>query len=380
MATRKITAEQKHNPKLITKDLAKGRTALYLEFFIGSEREVKTDEDGKPMYYTSGKMAGQPIYAIKHSRKKERLELYLITSPQTPEQREQNKETLALARKIRDEREAKFKEDRLGYCVRAKSKVDFITYYTDFLEAYSKKDKRNVAQSLNRFKAFVEEKHPVCVSKRKDKEGNEVKTYKVAFTRLTPDLVTEFVEYLGEHSRGEGAHSTYARFKKVVKAAYKDGKLNTNPCEDITIPNSDDELKKEVLTADEVQQLVSTHYKGENNTIREAFVFSLLSGIRLCDVRELTFENIDYTTNRIHFEQSKVKGHSKNSKVDAPLNPTLVEMIGTPEEQGKSRDSKIFELPSHTMCNKALAHWCQRAGITKKITWHCARLSPATEN
>ena len=39
----------------------------------------------------------------------------------------------------------------------------------------------------------------------------------------------------------------------------------------------------------------------------------------------------------------------------------------------------IFNLPSHTMCLKALKHWTTRAGIEKHITWHCGRHSFATQ-
>ena len=53
-------------------------------------------------------------------------------------------------------------------------------------------------------------------------------------------------------------------------------------------------------------------------------------------------------------------------------------MIGTPEAQGKGKDNLIFELPSHTMCLKALRRWCAKAGIDKHITWHCGRHSFAT--
>ena len=78
------------------------------------------------------------------------------------------------------------------------------------------------------------------------------------------------------------------------------------------------------------------------------------------------------------FEQSKTAGHSKASRVYIPLRPDLLELIGTPEEYAKSRTDKVFDLPSHTMCLKALRRWTKRAGIEKHITWHCARHSFAT--
>ena len=58
------------------------------------------------MHYPPGtKMAGKPMYRVHHERKKEELKLYLIAKPRTPEEREQNRETLLLAEKVRQERE-----------------------------------------------------------------------------------------------------------------------------------------------------------------------------------------------------------------------------------------------------------------------------------
>ncbi len=63
------------------------------------------------MYYDSGKMQGKPKFAVKHNRRKEKnLSLYLIDKPRTPAERQQNKETLELATKIRAEREQEFKK------------------------------------------------------------------------------------------------------------------------------------------------------------------------------------------------------------------------------------------------------------------------------
>ena len=60
-------------------------------------------------------MQGKPKFAVKHNRRKENLSLYLIDNPRTPAERQQNKETLELAMRIRAEREQEFKESMLGY-------------------------------------------------------------------------------------------------------------------------------------------------------------------------------------------------------------------------------------------------------------------------
>ena len=73
-------------------------------------------------------------------------------------------------------------------------------------------------------------------------------------------------------------------------------------------------------------------------------------------------------------DQNKTRGHSSNSGVVIPLNDGLLKLIRKHTE-AEDRKNKIFSLPSHTMCLKALRRWVKQAGIDKHITWHCARHS-----
>ncbi len=175
-------------------------------------------------------------------------------------------------------------------------------------------------------------------------------------------------------SRGEGAKGVFQRFKKVVKYAIDHDYMTKNPCNGVSIKTDDQILRKDVLSLDEEKALIGTHYTGENPNIRRAFILSLYCGLRFCDVKDLTFANVDYSNRLLKFEQNKTKGHSANSGVVIPLNDGLLRLIGEPtNEQGK--DSLIFQLPSYEMCSKAVKRWVKRAGIEKHITWHCARHS-----
>lgn len=133
-------------------------------------------------------------------------------------------------------------------------------------------------------------------------------------------------------------------------------------------------LRKEVLSREEIQQLLSTDYSGLNAEVCRAFIFSLYTGVRYCDVCQLRFSNIDYANKLLLFEQLKTKGRSSNSHVEIPLNEGLLSLIGVRPRT----DELIFNLPSNTMCLRVLRHWVKRAGIDKHITWHCARHSFAT--
>ena len=93
------------------------------EYYLGREEKPVLDENGNQVYYESGKMQGRPKFAIKHHRRKENLSLYLIDKPRTPAERQQNKETLELAMRIRAEREQEFKESMLGCLLYTSSEI-----------------------------------------------------------------------------------------------------------------------------------------------------------------------------------------------------------------------------------------------------------------
>ena len=388
------------NPKLMQRLMANGRYSLYLEYYEGSERRIKTDSEGKPVFYTEGKMAGKPVYVIHHERRKMKLnapDMFLYKSPRTPEERQHNKDTKDIARRARFLAEM----ERADNPHKVTKRVDnLVAYFEDYVQDYSKKDVRNIRLAVSRFKTFLREKYPTCAVRRSAAEvavieeewkqkhkgvygrheinENEFYRFYLKPSRLNKEMVTEFVAYLSANSEGSGAQTAYKRFKKIVKFAVSEGVLRTNPCDGITCVYDDYALVKDVLSADEVSKLLQTHYPGENSEIRRAFTFSLYTGIRFCDVKDLTFSNVDYPNKTLTFEQEKTKGHSKYSSVTIPLREDLLSLIGTPEKFGRGKDDRIFQLPSHTMCLKALRHWTEKAGIEKHVTWHVARHTFAT--
>ena len=131
-------------------------------------------------------------------------------------------------------------------------------------------------------------------------------------------------------------------------------------------------LRKDVLSPEEIQKLAACHYDNENPNVRRAFIFCLYCGLRFCDVKDLTYKNVDYANRLLKFEQSKTKGHSASSGVVIPLNDGLLSIIG---EAPADKNCLIFDLPTYESCCKSVKRWVKRAGIDKHISWHCARHS-----
>lgn len=353
------------NPKLMGRALSDGRDSLYLEFYLGKTEAISKNG-------TAYK---------KSERRNEVLNLYLWQAPRTPMERQQNKETLEIAKRIRFERGQALLEQAEGYRLKADTKdLNFISWMWAYYEAYTKADKRHIKRAHDVFVDYLidpkqeftpkpdwtkEERKKAAATKAKKSKGLKVKPQ-----QLTKEMMVGFTEYLQQRFKGEGAHTLYARFKKIIKAAVEADIIRKNPTTGIMIKVDSGALKKDVLSIDEMQRLIATHYAGENPDLRRAFIFCLYTGLRWCDVKDLTFGNVDYSNRLLKFEQAKTKGHSSASSVITPLNDGLLELIGK-----GGRDEVIFPLPSHNMCLKALRHWVARAGIDKHITWHCARHS-----
>lgn len=359
----KLENKIKDNPKLEQRLLADGQISLYLEYYLGRVSEPVLDEFGEPVLYESGKMVGTPKFKVKHIRRKENLNLYLVAKPRTPIDRNHNAQTLQLAEKIRFERQQELLAQEKGYRLKKKSKVNLLEYFADFTDKANVADKLVLVGALRNFKDFLKEEYPQFANRIEAKN-------------LSKEMIQKFVYYLEDNHKGQGAETYYKRFKRMVNYAVENEVIAKSPCKGITTAKLDDVLAKDILSQEEMQLLFSTHYEGQNTEIRRAFAMTCLTGIRRCDIVRLKYSDVDYSNRVLTFRQSKTEGHSSKSGVTTPLNDALLSLIGTKPDDAP--DDYIFHLPSETMCLKALRSWTKKAGIDKHITWHCGRHSFAT--
>ena len=353
-----ISNDREANPKLGAKLLSDGRVSLFLDYYFG---------------FTMVYSESQDKMVPKKQKRRESLNLYLYQKPRTPQQRQEYKDNLELANTIRNKRALDITEpEKKEEMKKKKANINFLDFFQEYLDAYTKKDVRMIQIALQRFKDFL-------------RDTPEYKIYekKIKPQQINYVMMEAFTEYLQTRSIGEGAKSIYQRFKKVYKACAIKCNINyQRPFVDgegksITITIDEDSLVKDFLSPEEEKQLMATHYTGENPEIRNAFIFCLYTGMRFCDVKDLTFGDFDFSNRLLTYEQNKTKGHSKHSKVTLHLTDALLELMGEQPENQK-KDTLVFTLPSHTQCLKSLRRWTKRAGIDKHITWHCARHSFGT--
>lgn len=346
-----ISTDSTDNPKLGAKMLSDGRESLFLDFYLGFEIVVssKTGKEYKRV-----------------NNKREYLKLYLESAPKNAIQRQHNKEVMALAKKIRFEKGQEMLEMAEGYRLKKHKDINFYDWYDSYVDSYTKSDKNKLRRAKEVFIECMESTPEFTMFSKRVKPD-----------QLSKHMIEAYVEYLQHKFNGETPHTLYARFKKVILASVDRDVMRKNPCRGISIKIDKNRLTKDILSDEEIKLLLSTNVPRQNLEIRRAFILSLYSGMRWCDVKDLTFSNVDYANRLLKFEQAKTKGHSSASSVVIPLTDGLLTLIGEPTVAGK-KDELIFNLPSHTMCLKSLKRWVRHAGINKHITWHCARHSFAT--
>lgn len=326
-------ATKKNNVTLREKTLSNGNISLYLDIYRDGERKY------------------------------EFLKLYINSKARTPIDRELNRKNRLRAEEIRTKRESDLNNNAFGLKDYSDQNINFITYFQNYIDNYTKKDIRMMQIALQRFKDFLSE------TKEYSKFALSIKPY-----QIDKDMMNLFVEYLQNRSIGEGAKSIYQRFKKVINYAIEHDVIIKNPCIGVKCKVDDQILRKDILSPDEITALINCHYDNENDNIRRAFIFCLYCGLRFCDVKDLAYKNIDYSNKLLKFEQKKTQGHSATSGVVIPLNNGILSLIGEPPANG-NKDMLIFPLPTYESCLKSLKRWVKRAGIDKHISWHCARHS-----
>jgi len=130
------------------------------------------------------------------------------------------------------------------------------------------------------------------------------------------------------------------------------------------------EPDREYLTMEEVRALRDTAC--EIPVLKRAFLFGCLTGLRHSDILKMTWSELREESDgySIKYQQKKTKG-----AVYQPVGEQAVELMG---ERGKPEERVFQGLKYSAWVNIKLTQWVMKAGITKKITFHCARHTYAT--
>ena len=267
-----------------------------------------------------------------------------LVKPNSAQDREANKLNFSLAEKIAVNRAHEFEANNYNIITDASKKTSIEVWMQNYIDNYTKKDKRNMQGVLNRFSAFLK----------------EIKKTNLTFGNITALIIEDFIDFLQEKSVGEGAKSYYARFKKMLKNAYRKKLMKENILDQVERKVKGKAKKKDTLTLIEIQKLAAT--PTESSEVKRAALFSCLTGLAWVDIKQLTWNKIRVESRQLELVRAKLK--TENTTITIPLNTTAIKLLGKP---GKATQN-IFVLPTANGANKTLKAWVKRAKIEKNIT------------
>jgi len=315
------------------KQSKKGKISLYLEYYKGT---IKTDE-GK----------------TKVLRDYEYLDLYLKDNPQTKQERQTNKETLELAKSIKAKRELEIKNSQHGFKRTGSQNADFVAFFKKQRDKRSDNENTysNWDSSIKQFIDYAGEQVPF-------------KLIDEAFCEGFKDHLCNVKKASGDTLATSTISSYFNKFRGALRQATKQKVIPSNPALDVELPTVRTP-KREHLTAEELKAVSKEECRYP--VLKDAFMFACLTGLRWSDCQKLTWSQIVESEHgwRVIFHQQKTKGLQYH---DIPEN--AIQYLGDREAD----DERVFKgLKYSTYMNVALQRWMMKAGITKNITFHCAR-------
>lgn len=301
---------------------------------------------------------------LNGERKYEYLKLYLIPE-RTRADKEKNRETLKLAEAIKSKRIVELRNGEYGFKDDFASDTLFFDYYKMLCE------KRHGEESRSNWGNWYSCLHHLRIYEKREK---------ITFAEITPEWVQGFKDYL-ENRAIAWAHdkrhrekeyplsrnskmSYFNKLRACLNQAFDDRIIARNPIRGIEGFKAEEGTRM-YLTLDELKKLVNTPCDYES--VRKAFLFSCLTGLRRSDIIKLkwcdVFQQGNFT--RIIFKQKKTKGQEY-----LDITEQAAELMG---ERGKAEDFVFDDIFTPDCTNKTIQNWVLRAGIDKKITFHCGR-------
>jgi integrase len=285
--------------------------------------------------------------------RREYLGLYIFAKPINELERGFNETILQKAEAIRCLRVTSLVNEQFDFLDREKMRGDFIAYFKKL--AHTKYDKWDAI--CRHFTNFV---HGKCT-----------------FGEVTVELCQKFRDYLlhDAHSLSRpqfklcnnSAAGYWSTFRGLLRVAYRDKMIREN-INDYLDRIETEEVKKQYLTAEELKQLAKTPCKIP--ILKDASLFSCLTGLRLSDVLNLQWEDIELASDGEYC--MRIRTQKTQTAATLPISSAALKLCG---ERGTG---KVFKGFKRCMASYPLKQWLKEAGITKPITFHSFRHTYAT--
>ena len=341
---KKILDNLKRNPKKIYLIQPKGNRSFKFRFYYG------TDLNQRPIY-----------------RDVSLSELDYFNPPTNPFERQQNKETAKSAQILLDQVRTASREKTYPILKSARplsaKENDFIKFYQDEVDS-------NTSYTTSTVKG-----HLSVIKHLKEFIGH-FKT--LQFDMINSQFIVDFYNYMlrdsintkGKKNASDTAGKYHRRFYNYLAKASRIGMIDLPPENPVKYP-PEKSKSSEYLTKEELQDLANT--PEEDFTLRSTFLFSCFTGLAHQELKNLNYSNIHKRDNgdfEIHIVRQKTGEPNK-----IPLSAPALDILEKRKQLfGALPDDKVFKHFNYSSTqNDKLQYWVDRAGIPKKITYHCGR-------
>jgi len=260
----------------------------------------------------------------------------------TPAMLQSDKDKLKIIVTMRDQLQNDLLKNETGFTLSDDKDKDFTPYFEHLAQG---KD-HNWLTCIKHFKKFT-------------------KGARISFANINHSFCSKFAEYLQSQVGANTAIMFFQKFKSTLTIAVKEDIISKNPSLNVSMKRAD--TKKEFLNIDEIKKLTTAPKPNPDSC--NAFLFSCFTGVRISDLRALTFDQIQ--DGYLIFKQQKT-GNNERMK----LNQTALNIIKMQSEF--RRNDHVFNLMILTTIERHLKIWTTTAGIDKHITFHCGRHTFAT--
>ncbi len=330
---------------------ATGKVTFYLHYTLGGKqvRERLIGENGRPI-------------------------------PPVEDGSQDYKDKKAFAEKVAFERISEIRSGQLGFSNRYAKLLlrDWMEQCAEQAEKKSKEasDRHTWARMLRQTAALVDEY-----------AGHDVRV-----VEIDKDFVKGFIGWLqndytirrystrggiqheGMHLSPKSAHKKFSCLRFALNEAVREDVIAKNPCNQLerTERIKVNESTREYLTEEELQRLTATPTEAEG--MRRVYLFMCCCGLRISDVKRLTWADLEQRGGRTTI---RIRQQKTQEPLYLPLSEQACKYL--PERGEGDAGTLIFgDLPTEPAMNRTLKAWAKRAGITKNLTLHTGRHTLAT--
>ena len=198
----------------------------------------------------------------------------------------------------------------------------------------------------------------------------------IPFSALDRSFIGKFDLYL--HTERRLAPNTVvlymSRLHTVINKAIAAGIITADPFAGYEPPRP--ERKRRYLTGEELQRLMTTPLPSSRlYLVRDLFLFSCYTGISYGDMCRLTAANLETAEDETTW--IKATREKTNVEFEIPLLDLPLHIID--KYRDTTSDGKLLPMYGNSELNKGLKHLAATCGIDRKLTYHMARHTYATE-